>query len=166
MSAIADDTNIASLMVGAHNFAILRVNGMAEDDLPSFVPPHFQRNGDRFRQAGGAIIVTGVSGIHARQCAHHTLIFVGRLQGALRDFRLVGRIRGVEFASQQDMIDHRRDEMVISAGTAEQGVILPVIVHLADRQHLRRDFHFAHRRRQIQRRKAIRFRYRIKQAVD
>ena len=162
-AAVADDADVAALMVGADDLAVLRVNGVAEDDFLAFVAGDFQRHGDGFGQAGGAVVVAGVGGVHAGQGAHHALVFVGRLQRALRYLRLVRRVSRVEFAAQQDVVNHRRNEMMIGASAAKDGEVLPVIVRLADGQHFGGYLHLAHGRRQVQRGKAVCRRHHFKQ---
>ena len=60
-----------------------------------------------------------IGDFHARQAADRGLIFECRLQRALRRFRLVGRIGGVEFSAAGERANRRRDVVVIKSSAAK-----------------------------------------------
>ena len=70
----------------------------------------------------GAVVHGGVGHVHAGQLADQGLELEDRLQGPLADFRLVGGVGGVEFAAGDQLVDHRRDEVVVGAAAEERGV--------------------------------------------
>jgi hypothetical protein len=72
-------------------------------------------------EGGGAIVHAGVGDVHAEELAGHGLEFEHRLQGALADLRLVGRVGGVVLAAADDVGDGAGDEVPVSAAAQEAG---------------------------------------------
>ena len=71
--------------------------------------------------AGGrAVVHRGVGDLHAGQQRDLGLEFEQGLQRALRDFRLVGRVGGQEFAALDQVVDAGRDVMPVGAAAEEE----------------------------------------------
>ena len=78
-------------------------------------------NGHQRRLGGrrAAVVVRGGDDVQAGQLRDQRLVLVDRLERALADLRLVGRIRGIELAARQDLVDRRRDVVAVRAGAEE-----------------------------------------------
>ena len=85
------------------------------------------------------------------RCGHQRLIFEDRLQRALRDFRLVGCVGGVELTAPQDVIHHGGDVVVVRA-RAEEGdqVVADVFIGVRQPGEFIRGFHFGQRGGEVQ----------------
>ncbi len=66
-----------------------------------------------------AVVERRIRDFHARQAAHHGLVFVQQLQRALARFRLIRRVGAVELATRDDRPDRGGNVMLISAGAQE-----------------------------------------------
>ena len=97
---------------------------------------HQRRLGHRRR----AVVVRSGNDVQAGQLSDQRLILVDGLQRALADLRLVRRIRGIELAPAEDLVDGGRDVVAIGAGTQEAGQPDPIA--RSERLH-------AHRQRQL-----------------
>ena len=70
------------------------------------------------------------------------------LQRALRDFRLVGRVGGQELAALDEVIDARRDVMLVGAAAEEEGHLARDHILRAKRGQVALDRHLAGMHRQ------------------
>ena len=98
---------------------VMRVDAGRDEAFcpPRDAPRHEHRLGHR----GGAIIHGGVGHLHAGQAGNLGLEFEQHLQGALRDFRLIGRVGGEEFAALDHHVDGGRHMMLVGAAAHEEG---------------------------------------------
>ena len=72
---------------------------------------------------GGRAVPHGCVGhVLTGKLGDERLKFEDGLQSALADFRLVGRIRGEEFAAQQDRVGDHGTQVVINAGAQKTRV--------------------------------------------
>ena len=69
------------------------------DDHLRLALRHAQAHQHRFRRRAAAVVQAGVGDVHAGQLADQRLVLEHRLQRALADLRLVGRVGGVELAA-------------------------------------------------------------------
>ena len=79
------------------------------------------RHEHRFCHGGGAVVHRGVGHFHAGEPRHLGLEFEQDLQGALRDFRLIGRVGGEEFAALDHHVHRGRHMMFVGAAADEEG---------------------------------------------
>ncbi len=96
----------------------MRMQAAAEDH---FLPArkavrHHRRLGCRRR----AIVERGVRHIHAGDERELGLVLEQRLQRALGDLGLIGRVRGQELAALHDVVDRGGNMMAIGAGAEEE----------------------------------------------
>ena len=84
-----------------------------------------------FGQRRRAVIVAGVAHLHSHQAANHRLVLEDRLQNTLAEFRLIGRIGGVEFAALEDVVDRRRNEVSVASRPQERRDILETSIALS-----------------------------------
>ena len=97
-----------------------RIDGARQQNAPRVrgaIGAHRHQTG--FRQRRGAVVQRGVRHFHARERAHHGLIFVDQLQRALTGLGLIRRIGGIEFAARRDGPHRRRDVVLIGARADE-----------------------------------------------
>ena len=118
------DTQVAR--VGADHLSVDRVDRIVHDDLVS--PRDAKRHHDGFVHGRAAVIQRRVGDFHAGQAADGGLEFVDGLQRALGDFRLVGRVGGIELASGDQGIECGGDEVVIEPAAEEAGLSGDVFV--------------------------------------
>ena len=76
----------------------------------------------RLGSAGGTVVHAGVGHVHAGQLGNHGLKLEDRLQRALRDLGLVGRVAGEELAALHQGVDHHRPVVTIGSGAEKAGV--------------------------------------------
>ena len=100
------------------------MHGWRDDDFvaPGGVYGH-QR---RFCKGGRAVVMRRGADIHAGQIADHALEFEDGLQRALAHFGLIGRVSCKEFSASYDVIDQRRNVVVVCACAEEAGVMIQV----------------------------------------
>ena len=77
----------------------------------------------RLRGGAGTVVVRGRNDRQARQLADQRLELVDRLQRALADLRLVGRVGRVELTAREDRVDRSRDVVLVHTGTQERGQV-------------------------------------------
>ena len=65
----------------------------------------------------------GGGDLHSHQAAGQRLVLVDGLEGALTDFRLVGRVGRHEFAAGQNIPGGSRHEVIVAAGPHEHLVV-------------------------------------------
>ena len=90
-----------------------------EDRLAAARDP--PRHRDRLPAGGRAVIHGGVGDVAAVEARDLGLELEQRLERALGDLGLVGRVAGQELAALDQMIDARRDMMAIGAAAEEEG---------------------------------------------
>ena len=151
---LADHLDAHALGVGAHDLAVLRVQRRAEHHLAALAAADLQRHDHRLGHRGRAVVVRDVGDLHAGQRADHRLVLEVRLQRALADLGLVGRVRGEELRAADDPVHDAGHEVVVRARAQETAHVAQVIVLLGERLELLQHFHLGQRRRQIQRREA------------
>src|SRR6266581_2347089 len=71
-------------------------------------------------ETGAAIVERGVGNLHARQLGDVGLKLEDCLQGALRDFCLIRRVRGVELGPRDQRINDDGDVVPVNAGPNER----------------------------------------------
>ena len=76
---------------------------------------------DGFGRGGGAIIHRRVAHLHTGEAAHNGLILEDVLQGALRDFRLIGGVGREKFRARGYGAHGGRTVVLIEPGTGEAG---------------------------------------------
>ncbi len=98
---------------------IMRVDARRQDRLrPAGDPP---RHADRFPACGRAIVHRRIGDFTAKQPRDLRLEFEQHLQRALRDFRLVRRVGGQELAALDEVVDRRRDVMLVAPQPRKNG---------------------------------------------
>jgi hypothetical protein len=103
--------------VSAGGVKVMAMDGpTGQDALTTRGPDGHQR---RFRGRSRAVVVRGRNDIEAGQLGDERLILIDRLQRALADLRLIGRVGGVELAARDDLVDRRRQEVAIHARPQE-----------------------------------------------
>ena len=75
-----------------------------------------------------AVVEAGVRDIQAGQLSHQRLILERRLERALAGLGLVGRVGRVELAAAGQLIDDRRDEVVVAAAAQEADSLVGALV--------------------------------------
>ena len=83
----------------------MRMQTGREDRLAPLGDP--RRHANRFPARGRAVVHRGIGNVAAEQSRHLRLEFEQHLQRALRDFGLVGRVGGQEFAALDEVVDTR-----------------------------------------------------------
>jgi hypothetical protein len=91
-----------------------------QDSLASRCPAAHQGGLGRGR---GAVVVGRGNDVQSGQLRHQRLVFVDRLERALADLRLVGRVGGVELAAQEQLVDDGWGEVPVCAGAEEAGQV-------------------------------------------
>jgi hypothetical protein len=86
---------------------------------------------DGLGRAGRAVIERGVGDVQPGELADERLVLEDDLERALADLGLVGRVRADELAPRAQVIDDRRDEVVVGP-SAEEGQVAGVGVLAAD----------------------------------
>ena len=99
-------------------FGVVRMQAGREHRL--FPPRHARRHEHRFRAGRRAVVHGGVGDLHAGEHRDLGLKLEQGLQRALRDLRLVRRVRGQEFRALNEMVDGRRNVVAVGAGAAEE----------------------------------------------
>ena len=105
--------------------------------------------GDAARHHGGlcarcgAVIHRGIGDLHAGEGCNLRLEFEHRLQRALRDFRLVGRVGCEEFRALDDVVYAGRNVVLVSAAADEERAIRGRAVLACELRHVAFDLHLA-----------------------
>src|SRR5690554_2146128 len=87
-----------------------------DDPLLFGDPPRHKRC---FGRRARAVVHRGVRDIEPEELADDGLELEDRLKRALRELRLIRRIRGIELASEQELIDRGRDMMRVRTASKE-----------------------------------------------
>ena len=103
--------------VGAERLAVMGMDAAAHQNPLSPRGPAAHQS--RLGRGGRTVVVRGRDHVQAGQFGHKGLVFVDRLECALADLRLVGRVGGIELAPQKKLVDDRRHEMTVDTGTEE-----------------------------------------------
>ncbi len=136
--------------VGGERLAAVRVDAARDDEA---APPL----GRADRQVGGGgdrgrpLVEAGGRDRQRGQLRHRRLELEHRLQAALGDLRLVGRVGGEELAALGDRVDDRRHVVVVHPGAEEADLLLAVGVAGGERGEALVDLGLAHPLRQGQR---------------
>ncbi len=101
------------LGVGGEHFAILGMHGARDQYAVPAGQPHGHHGG--FGNRGRTVVHRRVGGFHARELAEHGLKFEDRGEGALRDFRLVGRVGRQELCAGHHRIHQHGPVMMVDA---------------------------------------------------
>ena len=132
--------------VGRQHFAIFGMQAARHDHRP----PAGQADGHHhaFGRRRRTVIHGGVRDFHAGQLADHRLKFEDRLQRALRNLRLIGRVGGEKFAARNQRINNDRAVVKVGAGAQKTGVSVAVLARaLAEEVD---DFRFRHLARNLE----------------
>ena len=89
-------------------------------DQHALAPGEAPRHEHGLGRGAGAVVHRGVGHGQAEDLADDGLELEDRLQRALRDLGLVGRVRGVELAAQEELVDRRREVVLVSARAEER----------------------------------------------
>ena len=81
----------------------------------ALAPRHALRHQHGFSRGRRSVIHRGVRHFLSRELAHQRLKLEDRLQRALRDFRLIGRIRGEKLSSLNNRVRNNRAQMIVNA---------------------------------------------------
>ena len=134
--------------VGGKHLAILGMQAARDDYRSASRESHGHHY--RFSRGSRAVIHGSVGHFHPGQFANHRLKFEDRLQRALRNLRLVGRISGQEFATRNQRIDNHWPVVQIRTCAEKTGIAFAVFVRSLAKEihnfrlgHLPRDFQVA-----------------------
>ena len=117
------ERNALMLRVGLQHFAIFGMHAAGGEDVAA--AGGADRHHGRFGHRGGRVVHRRVRHVHARQLADHALKFEDRGERALRDFGLIRRVRGQEFAARHDRIHHHRAVVIVDARAQKARVAIP-----------------------------------------
>ncbi len=98
-------------------------------------------------ERGRAVVQRRVRDVEPGQLADHRLELEQRLQHSLGEFRLVGRVRGVELRTAGERPDDARDEVVVSTPAGEAHQVVGAQVARGERAHVVRRAPSRRRRR-------------------
>ena len=115
---------VAPRQVRGQGFAVVPVDGPADQD-PAAAGGSAGHQGCLGR-GGRSVVVGGRHDVEADELGQQRLVLVDALERALADLRLVRGIGRVPLTSEQDLVDCRRLEVAIRAGTQEAGQAGPV----------------------------------------
>ena len=117
-----NDRDAASLGPGGDDGDGLRVaSGVHQELLPGAWCGHAERHAHRLGGGGRLVEEGGVGHFEAGQVAHHRLEIEERLEPALGDLRLIGRVRGVPARVFEDVpLDDARD-VAVGVSHAQEG---------------------------------------------
>ena len=104
-----------------------------------------------FGRGAAAVVQAGVRDIHAGQLGDQRLIFEEDLQVALAGLGLIGRVRRVELAARADVVDDRRNEMVVAAAAQEADLLARRAVALGESDQVGGQFELGQCRRNVER---------------
>ena len=127
--AVGQRRQLFERQVGAGEVGPRRVEEVAMDRARCQHAPALGRADGHQRRLGGrrgAVVVRRRDDVEPGQLGDQRLVLVDRLQRALADLGLVGRVGGVELAARQDLVDRRRDVVAVGAGAEEAGQVGPV----------------------------------------
>ena len=105
----------------------------------------------RLGRGAAAVVQAGVGDVHAGQLGDQRLVLEEDLQVALAGLGLIRRVRRVELAARGDVVDDRRNEMVVAAAAEKADLLAGCDVLAGQRGHVRRQLDLGQRRRNVQR---------------
>ena len=143
------DLLVGHAQQGARGFGVMRMQAARQQGLAA--PRHAMRHQDRFGGRGRAVVHRGVGDLHAGQIGDLGLEFEQDLERSLRDFRLVGRVRGEEFRTLNQMVHRRRHVMLVGAGADEEGNRARRDIFRRQRRKLALDFQLGAAQGQVER---------------
>ena len=112
-----DDLQAGGIEIGSDHPPVMGVDGGRHGH--AFLAGNANRHQQGLGQGRGAVVVGGGGDLCSHQAAGQRLVLVDGLEGALTDFRLIGRVGGHEFAAGQNMPGGRRYEVIVAAGPHE-----------------------------------------------
>ena len=118
------DLGVVADRVGGEGLAAVRVDAARDDEAAAAGRAHRQVAGGGDR--GRALVEAGVGDRQPGQLRHRRLELEHHLQAALRDLRLVGRVRGQELGALGDRVDDRRHVVVVHPGADEADLVFGV----------------------------------------
>src|SRR6266516_292063 len=121
-----DDLEADARRIGLHDLAHLRVRRLGDHDLRA--AGRVLRDVAGVGSDGRAVVTRRVRDVHAGDLADRGLVLEDRLEHPLAQLRLIGRVRGQEFASLEHRVDDRRHVVVIEARPEERHVRPVVLV--------------------------------------
>ncbi len=107
----AFDGKVGEAQLGFDHLGVVRVH--AARDQHRLAPRDARSHQRGFRASGGGVVHRGVGDLHPGEQAHLGLELEQRLQRALRDFGLVRRVAGEEFAALDQGVHRRRNVVAI-----------------------------------------------------
>jgi hypothetical protein len=150
LSGRLDDLQSQVLKVRSHRLAVLGMD--ARRETARFLP-FDSRSAIRraSTSADGALVERGVGDLEPRQLADVRLELEDRLKGALRDLRLVRRVRGQPLRAVQHLVRDRRDVVVVDAAAQEERGVARAGVLRREAAEEPADLDLRERRRQVRR---------------
>ncbi len=118
----ASTTSMPQPCASVRNVRASGVDALGDDEplAPAGQLRHVSRRGDCAR----ALVHRGVRDRQSGELGDRRLVLEHRLQAALGDLGLVGRVRGQELRAHDDRVDERRDVVVVHAGAEERHLVL------------------------------------------
>ncbi len=121
-----DDRGAVARRERAQRLARVRVHAARDDEPRASVGQLREVAGRRERRR--ALVHRRVGDVHPGQLADRGLELEHHLQAALRDLRLVGRVRGQELRARHQHVDDRGDVVVVEASPQEGELLLGAAV--------------------------------------
>ena len=109
------------LRIRANDRAVFRMNRL-RDEKPVFLA-HALGHENRLGKTGAAVVKRSVGHFHSGQLGNVRLKLEDRLQRALRDLSLIGRVRRVELRTRNQGIDDDGDVVPVDAGSHERRIV-------------------------------------------
>ena len=106
---------------GADDLADLRVRRLGDHD--PLAAGDVLRDVAGIRGHGRAVVARSIRDVHPGQLADRRLVLEDRLQDALRELGLIGRVRGEELASLEHGVDDRGNVVVVDPGSKERDLV-------------------------------------------
>ena len=110
--------------IRGEGLAIVRMDGRRHEHAFTAGRPAGHQGG--FGGGRAAVVVRGRHDIEPGELGEERLILVDALERALADLRLIRRVGRVPLAAEQHLVDDRRAEVAIRAGTQERREVHPV----------------------------------------
>ena len=148
--------------VRLEGLAVVGVDTPGDEDVLALRGPAGHQRGLGGR--GGAVVVGRRDDVHAGQLGEERLVLVDRLERPLADLGLVRRVRRVELAAQEELVDDRRQVVAVDARAEEAREVGPVPPGQAPQ--VLHQLELGQRRRQVQAGRADARRDRLEEHVD
>ena len=118
------ERQVLVMRISGEHLAIFRMHAARNDHRTPAGQTHRHHHG---LGGGGRTVIHGsVGNFHAGEFANHGLEFEDRLQRALRNLRLIGRVGGQKLAARNQRINDDRAVVGVGAGAKESGVAVAV----------------------------------------